>query len=125
DVVREEIELAVFRARKQPPRLDDARVQLAAAGDVEGAHAAEQVLLRRCELLQLAIVDLDRFSEQLRRQTLIVAADQPREGGTLLRRRAAIPRDQIRLRADRRQPFAIDIAPTVAEEVDRAEQRVT
>ena len=63
DVVGKEIELTVFGAIEKLPRLGDARVQLAASGEVGRPHAAEQIALRRGDLLQLAIIDLDRFVE--------------------------------------------------------------
>src|SRR5438270_11307382 len=124
DVVREEIELTVLRALQQTTRLDDARVQLAAARDVERTHAAEEILLRRRQLLQLAIIDLDRLSEQFRREPLVVAADQPRERRPFPRRRTAITDDEIGLGTNGGQPLAINVAAAVAEKIDRAEQRV-
>src|SRR5262249_5028539 len=109
DVVREEVELAFLGARQKTPRLDDAGVQLAAPRDVERPHASEKVLLRRGELLQLAVIDLDWLAEKLGRELLIVPADQTRQRGPLALRRTAISGDQVGLRVNGGQPLSIDL----------------
>src|SRR5713101_9264798 len=67
DIVGKEIKLALLGAVQKLPRLDDARVQLATASEIRRTHAAEEVLLRRGDLLQLALVDVDRLVQKLRR----------------------------------------------------------
>ncbi len=123
-IVGKEIELTVLGSTQNLFRLRDARVELAAPRQVRRAHAAEQVLLRRCGLLQLAFVDIDRLVQQLAGDALIVSANHPRERRPLGLRRSPIAREEIRLRAQCGHPLAIDVAASVAEEVGGAEERV-
>ena len=124
DVVGKEIELTIFGAMEKLPRLGDARVQLAASRQVRRAHAAKQIALRRSDLLQLPIIDLNRFVQQLGGHALIVTANHSRQRGTIFLRSAAIPRNEVRLRAQGRHPFAIDISAAIAEEIGRTQERV-
>ena len=70
------------------------------------------------------LVEIDRFRQQLAGQPSVVGADQARHLRALAVRRGAVAGDEVRLRAQRVNPFAIDVAAVVAEEVGGAEERV-
>src|SRR5438552_1660393 len=79
DVEREECELAVFHAIEDAAVLLDARVQLAATREIRVAQPAEEIALRRGEILQLRLVEIDRLRQELAGDPLIVGADEARQ----------------------------------------------
>ena len=114
DVEGKEIELTVLDTLQRAPIVGDATIQLATMAQVRRAHVAEEVTLRDRNLMQLALVAVDRLTEQLGREFLIAGTDQSGQRRPILLRRVSITGDGVGLRAQRVDPVAIHIGAAVA-----------
>lgn len=124
DVERKEVERAILDLLELAPIRRNPCLQLPAPVGIRVERAAEEIALRQRQLLQLGLVGVDRARQEVAGQPLIVRPDQPRQCGTLPLRRGAVARDEVALRLECIDPFAIDVETVVAEEVRWAEEGI-
>src|SRR5205085_3651802 len=91
---------------------------------IERVQPAEEIAMRKRETLQLLLVVFDGAREHAGGDAEIVAANEPAERGTFVARRVAVAANEIRLRAQREHPVAINVGAGVAEKIGRREERV-